>query len=259
MALLGSAEPTEAPAALLWLRAFGSRDGDLDVDLSMSGPEPVTDVLVRCGRSGTVSATREAIEDLTVGTRTRALLMLAVASGRESVQVLHQCTACAERMEVDVPFREIARFGADTAHQVRVVDAGRQWLVRLPSGMDQRRWASAGISDPLAMARSLVVEGDGADLDEGWLDRLGSTLQGVDPLIDFRLHVRCPGCTAAHSLDLDLQALALEELRRIQRALMVAVHRLASAYHWSEADIVAMPAWRRETYVAWVQPDEVWS
>jgi hypothetical protein len=259
VALRGGADATDASAPLLWLRAFGSRPGDLDVDLSTEGPQAVTEVLVRCARAGTVPATQQALEALTVGTRTRALLMVAAATRGEPLQVVQRCTACRESMEMDVPLPEIAQFGAGTASRVSVVHAGQQWVVRLPSGIDQRRWASAGISNPIAMATSLIVEGDGSRVDATWLERLGSALRLVDPLIDFTLRVQCPACRAPHSVPVDLQECALTELRRTQRALMVAVHRLASAYHWNEADIVAMPAWRRDNYVAWVEPESAWS
>jgi hypothetical protein len=42
---------------------------------------------------------------------------------------------------------------------------------------------------------------------------------------------------------------ALGMLRRAQQALVGAVHRLASQYHWSERDIFAVPAWRRQHYL----------
>jgi hypothetical protein len=50
--------------------------------------------------------------------------------------------------------------------------------------------------------------------------------------------------------EVDLEALALVRLRAVQRKLVDAVHRLALAYHWTETEILALPSWRRERYLA---------
>jgi len=44
--------------------------------------------------------------------------------------------------------------------------------------------------------------------------------------------------------------LLLEDLRRQQSALLDEIQQIADRYHWSEAEIVALPAWRRARYLS---------
>jgi hypothetical protein len=53
----------------------------------------------------------------------------------------------------------------------------------------------------------------------------------------------------ANDIAIDLCEVALTTLRRLQRQLIVMVHRLASHYHWSEQEIFAVPHWRRKEYL----------
>jgi hypothetical protein len=87
-------------------------------------------------------------------------------------------------------------------------------------------------------------------LPKDWIDSLGSALNIADPLTALNLDVSCPFCNQALRVDVDLEQILLEGLRLQQRRLIEQVHRLAFSYHWSEIDIAALPAWRRERYLS---------
>ena len=113
------------------------------------------------------------------------------------------------------------------------------------------------------MADTLVVEEFGlqfrrvAARDDAWADSLDRAMQEGDPLVDFRMQVNCPFCGGRESYQVDLIDHVLRRLRGIQGELVATVHRLASRYHWSEAEIFAVVPRRRERYLALIDREEV--
>jgi hypothetical protein len=105
------------------------------------------------------------------------------------------------------------------------------------------------------MARRLLTadnagdKPDIAELGEGWVESAGQALQALDPLVDFSLDTTCPHCGLENHFELDLEVLCLRRLHRAQWVLLETVHTLAKHYHWSEAQIFAVPAWRRAYYL----------
>ena len=66
---------------------------------------------------------------------------------------------------------------------------------------------------------------------------------------DFSCRVSCGECGELNEYDIDLTETALGMLNRAQKQLVITVHQLASHYHWSEAEIFAVPDWRRQQYL----------
>ena len=64
----------------------------------------------------------------------------------------------------------------------------------------------------------------------------------------------CAGCGHEWQSAVDPAAFLWEELEACAIHLLQAVHRLAAAYGWSEREILALPAHRRETYLAFLEP-----
>ena len=70
-----------------------------------------------------------------------------------------------------------------------------------------------------------------------------------DPQAQIVLRMACPACGRDFSVTLDAAAFLLDELdTRVQR-LVWEVYALATHYHWSERDILELPAGRRERYL----------
>lgn len=69
-----------------------------------------------------------------------------------------------------------------------------------------------------------------------------------------RLDIRglCPRCGAATSLFFDPGSFLLARLRR-HGSILDEVDRMAMHYHWSEADILALPMARRQAYLARIE------
>ena len=102
------------------------------------------------------------------------------------------------------------------------------------------------------MRRAIAVRlaEPGAEWDAAALHRMEGALDAADPLVRAAVEAACPDCGRTSEHEMDLAGFVLARLARAQDALLETVHLLASRYHWSEAEILALPAWRRARYVA---------
>lgn len=239
-------------------RAFGLLREDLDVDFA-GPPRPVvvTELLRRCLRGHEAAPCgEEEIWSWTVPQRSQALIAVALASGEERLRSGTRCPhpQCGEIIELDVEVsaflrREDARDFDWSPEPERIVRAA------LPTGADQREWLDRGEVTLPAMTRQLLRSIDGqapADewvVPESWVDGLATELAQRDPLTALELEARCPACGTTFTIEFDLEAQLLERLQARQEQTLRHIHELASAYHWSEDEIVQLPTWRRHYYL----------
>lgn len=248
-----AATPAATRAAGWRLRPFGARPGDLEIDLD--GADAAGDTLYAC-IDGAAPA-REQLADLSLGDRIAALLTLAKSGDEQPLEATMRCASCAVQLETQLSPDELVayhvRASADGVARA-ALDDGSELLLRLPTVRDFERWRDrgAGVDE---LARDLTLDGRAlpSPLPPTWTAAIERALGDADPLVDFRLAIDCPDCGAHGRYALDLQALALERLRRLHGELLVTVHRLASAYHWSEREILALPPARRRIYLSMIE------
>jgi hypothetical protein len=127
--------------------------------------------------------------------------------------------------------------------------------LRLPSGRDLQRWTLAGNCDADAIAAELLTAVAGQPppptfrLPQEWLAGFGDAFEAQDPLTALELQARCPACAYDNRIDFDLEEFLLQGFAAMQRRLLDDVCRLALAFHWREAEILALPPWRRAHYL----------
>lgn len=249
--------PPAAPR--LWARTLG-RAEDLDIDFHSRRPYVVTQILARC--VGDAAGRPWPEDDLwrwTVPQRTQALIGVARACDIASVGALARCTRpdCGEQIELEFELESFARETDD--HPCTWRGDAVEIVLRLPTGEDQCCWLDGPAADPeslpLRMGASLVREIDGARpepewrLPQAWLPGIEDALAESDATTALSVSVTCTGCGNPLDVEIDLEALLLARLAHLQRELLLDVHALASAYHWSESEILALPAWRRARYL----------
>ena len=245
----------------LRLRPFGTRPEHLAVDFAdPCEPRLVTEILARCLVAPDGGApSREALWDLEVGRRIEALLRLAAldAGSGDALEVELRCAACRSFLAFELPLSELA--GATEA-PAPVRHEGRDYRLRRPTARDQLAWLRQAFADEreaaVGMAASLLEAPEEAPLDAALLASLEEELERADPLVRFSVALDCPDCGRHQERALDLSALALRRLSRAQDGLIDQVHRLAAHYHWSEAEILALPAWRRARYLALIEDQQ---
>ncbi len=143
--------------------------------------------------------------------------------------------------------------------RILAVHEDERAVVRRPTARDQLVWLRQSFpSEEEAVAEiagTLIVDGPEGKPSRGLLAEIQKTLDHHDPLVQFTVTVRGPDCDCEQVHKIDLAELALSRMRVVQAGLLEQVHRLAGAYHWPEAEIVAMPAWRREQYIELLDRD----
>ena len=132
---------------------------------------------------------------------------------------------------------------------------------RLPDGTAQEvaaREASNDLSRAgTALLRASIIEVTGPCgeiLDTAsTLDALREPLEEawarLDPAAGLVTTVVCPLCDTTVEVLFDSFSLLAAELRYTS-SILLEVHRLASAYHWTEAEILALPTRRRRGYLS---------
>jgi len=248
---LESAVPALPFRGVLRLRRFGTQLEDLRVDLTGNDrPHAITNILECCTVPG---VGRDFSWDLPIGKRIECLLVLAALDGAEQVDADLRCPSCRQMLEVTLTVEELlegGRAAADATIEVEVDGTTRRF--RRPTGRDQLAWMKQAYPDEesvrLEMVASLAVT-DGA-VSGAELAPVEAALDRADPLLRSAVLAECPDCGQSAEHEIDLAGFALGRLRRSQDMLFETVHLLASRYHWSEADILNIPEWRRARYVA---------
>ncbi|TQK42929.1 hypothetical protein FBY35_4374 [Streptomyces sp. SLBN-118] len=216
-------------------------------------------LLHRAARPGTGT---EVLLSMPVGEREADLFALRRALFGERMQVRVECAACGEAMEFDL---DATLFGARTRTPdgpLRVEDG--EWAIefRLPTVADLAAAGTAPDQDGarrLLMARCTVSAVRGGDavapdrlaalLPERVQRRLAELAEQADPQADVTLNVACPECGEATPAELDITSYLWTELDTWARDLMLDVHLLATAYGWSEPEILALSPLRRRYYL----------
>jgi hypothetical protein len=229
-------------------RPFGARAADLEIDFAHPDrPALVTALLAAC----VPPHDGEHWWERSVGARHRALLAMLHALDAAPPAQMGTCGACGERLEFELPVGDLAAWAVDET-PVDIAGVQRPLRVRRPNGRDLKAWQAHAPTPPSTtdVLRGLVIDGELRDED---VPRVAQALEQADPLVAFGVQVACPACGQDAEYEVDLEGLALTALAARQRALLHDVHRLASCYGWSEAQVLAVPPWRRAHYLAWIE------
>lgn len=85
--------------------------------------------------------------------------------------------------------------------------------------------------------------------------RISRAMTALAPSLTGEVTVRCPACGSSRELRFDPVTYSLTELRAAAAGLYEEVHLLASAFHWPEASILALPRGRRARYADQIRKD----
>ena len=221
-------------------RAFGTQLADLALPLDAAlQPEAVDSLLSVC-----FDQSRAAVQLWSVAHRLDALVAIRQADGRITEAVNLHCGACRMPFEAELDLQACRLPLSDAG--VSFEAGGRILQARLPTGAEQIRWQREA-TPVRSVAASLLDTAH--DPDDETLAALNRALAERDPLREISLRPACPECGAVGEQTLDLEAHLVRCFAQQQRAWLDDIANLAEVYHWSEAEIAAMPAWRRTFYL----------
>jgi hypothetical protein len=241
----------------------------------------VTQVLTRCVRRlGDLSPVpADVVRQLLVADRDYLLLRLRQATFGDRVRADLFCpwAECGERMSVvfsidELPVRESTQKGPvyemtlspmALAGSAAAGDlGGGEVAFRLPTGADQEELSGLLASDEaraltLLLARCVERLDDrvtpGVDAVAGLSGLARAEIEAemlrVTPMVEREIETACAECRRTFVTPVDLRRFFFGELRTDNQMLYQEVHYLAYHYHWSEAEILAMPRTKRALYL----------
>ncbi len=206
------------------------------------------------------------------GQRDARLLELQERMFGPRIEALAECPGCGESLELEFDTSQVRMQGAQSAQgAAEAIPAGNAFALRcegydirfrLPDSSDLQ--AIAGCENAAA-ARNLILErcilemhrlelsGAGGEektrLPEAVEKKLVEEMAKADPQANIRLSLACPACRNEWSAIFDIASFIWSEISARVKHLLREVHWLASAYGWSETDILKMSAERRSIYL----------
>lgn len=243
---------------------FTSRLPHLDINFNEPNQaELVSKVLAACSTGDDQHLMTESTVDQWVLTsRLQQLIAITIRTRGHRLVLLSRCRNedCAETFEIPLDLRMFQQRASDRTTEIVIDD--HAVCLHLPTGEDQRRWyAQAETVDAVLMAKQLVLTVDGIKPAENWrmpaawVEAIGEQLEDLDALTVLQLKTNCPACGQMLALELDLEQQLLSELALCQRRMLNDIHLLASAYHWSEKDIMDLSPSRRSYYITRLQQE----
>ena len=204
------------------------------------------------------------LADRPVGWRDVNLLALRNATFGSALDGYAPCPSCGSLMEFSLDGATLLSQLSAPLRDARVRVGGRQW--RLPSSRDQAMIVDAPdpetavltlldrclIDDPRQPDRPATV--DTRKMPEittspALISELESRMEALDPAANIRLGMRCTDCGHVWDAVLDIGTCLWDEICSRARQLLESVHRLAGAYGWPEAAILALSPARRAAYL----------
>lgn len=237
----------------LALAEIASSDGSL--------PAQVTATLsATLGQVGGDVPTPSRIEALCVADRQFLMRCLAVSLDMENIWLTARCTRCGDPFDFFIKQSELpVKEGGEGFPFASVETSLGLCRMRVPNGADQV--AIAAIEDSELALQTLVhrcivafpdtpdgegkPENLGEKLTEDDFRRVEAALEEVAAEVTTTVQADCPECRQANLIEIDPYMC----LQHGQTNLFSEIHILASAYHWSEAEILCLAKNRRQRYL----------
>jgi hypothetical protein len=196
---------------------------------------------------------------LPVGRRDAALLALREQSFGGTLEGRASCPACASDLELSAAIADLHTPPPPLVDTLAT--EGFELRFRLPDSLDLA--AVARFRDPRAaraeLLRRCVMEARRGDtpvppeaLPEPVVAQLSALMAEQDPQAEVLFDLTCPACGRDFQAPLDIVSFLWTELSAEAARLLGDIHTLARAYHWREADILAMSSRRRRAYLEMV-------
>ncbi|MFI0793727.1 hypothetical protein ACH4OY_13705 [Micromonospora rubida] len=192
-------------------------------------------------------------DDLDLGSRDVLLARLLVDVGGELVWARADCGSCAATLDVPVDVAAVARLpvhppGARFATTV----PGGEVTFRLPTTGDliAVRELSPAQARAALLTRCLRPDDDDAGgVDPDTAEAVEAAMDRIAPAGAVELLLGCPVCGTQTVTGLDVAVLLWAEIEAYAAGLIDDVHALASAYGWTETQVLALSPARRAAYL----------
>jgi len=195
---------------------------------------------------------------LPLGARDRCLLALREETFGSEINGVAHCPECGETVETQFTVADI-RLPAGEGGETLVVDCGG-YAVRfhLPTSEDLLSLQLAGVAaedDRRVLERCVFAAArDGQPITAGQLpeevrDAVVESMAASDPQAQVEISLDCPACGRSWLEMFDIESFFWNELQPWAARMLREIHELASAYGWSQREILALSPLRRGIYL----------
>ncbi|GAA0764039.1 hypothetical protein LRH25_10650 [Ideonella azotifigens] len=199
---------------------------------------------------------------LPIGARDARLFALFEALFGATLDTLVDCPACGEALELSLRTTDLRPEPAGEPAPQPLQCEGYELAYRLPCSDDLAALQGSGnastavqqlIERCVLQARLAGRVVNAAELPPAVIERLQQDMALRDPGADIRVALSCPACAHGFERRFDIGDYLWEELDDWAERTLAEVHTLASAYGWSEPQVLSLSADRRRRYIALVQ------
>jgi hypothetical protein len=194
---------------------------------------------------------------LTVGQRNARLLTLREMTLGPVLQGFAHCPQCHTPLEFSLEVAAI-QLPEPSAQEYELTVDGVRLRFRLPDSQDlaaivdcsevetaRRRLAERCVLQAQAAGQEITF----SQLPEAAIPALAQAVSEYDPQAEMRFGLQCAACQHNWSALFDIVSYVWAEINALAKRLLQDVHTLAMAYGWSETDILALSAARRQLYL----------
>jgi hypothetical protein len=192
-----------------------------------------------------------------VGERDRELLRLREKLFGPKIEATAECPKCSSQLEITFTARDLQLMTAEPATTAlqRVISGEYEIDYRLPTTMDLLE-AANGSERPMEVllhrcvtARYQDQSVQPGELPAAVVEMVGKKMAEADPYAEIQIELDCAGCSHQWAMVFDVVSYFWSEVEDWAIRLLRDVHSLASAYGWSELDIIKLSARRRRLYL----------
>ena len=201
----------------------------------------------------------QALAALSIGRRDARLLKLRRWCFGPRITADTECRSCGQKLELDFQLDDLPLEESPGPEEVSIWSAGGELRFRLLNSLDL---AACVGRDPAAARRQLLrscylgghgTEALAADELPGEVEEaVIHELAKADPQAELEITINCPGCGRNSLESFDVLSFFWAEIDTWARRLLRDLHVLASAYGWSESDILSLSPARRQFYLEMV-------
>lgn len=209
--------------------------------------------------AGAPELSAEARGRLPVGARDARLLALREWAFGQRVAAVAKCPSCGADLELEFDTADVRVPASEPqTDELTIGVDGFEVRFRLPDGFAVRQVADeptvAAARDALLRRCVVSVSLDGAPVDLGVvpgtiLESVETAMSERDPQADVSVELSCSECGHSWEAAFDIVRFLWEELDRWARRLLSEIAILASAFGWTEAEVLGLSPLRREAYL----------
>jgi len=201
----------------------------------------------------------ETLGHLSIGRRDDLLLQLRALAFGPHLDATTQCPHCRAPLELALSTEQLrATAHAAAAESLSLEVADHTLRLRLPDTFDLLEldpMTDIAAAEKTLLRRCVISARCGEqvlaaeDLPQPVLIAVAACLAEADPQADLRFALTCPDCNHRWDEPFDIVAFFWREIEAWAARLLRDVHTIASAYGWSETEIVNLSPARRRIYL----------